>query len=146
MVEITEFIQTHSFFWKSEEGLLETSSAQPATFSFAWIRFCLWLQCFSYAFFLAVCTLLPVLIQKLLPNLHDKQKLSVLIYLVTIRKHLTWHHQSSFDSYLLCCGILWRVYFKTQLSAITNSKARTYPSPHQRNSVGKHLPKATPEV
>lgn len=30
-----KFIQTHSFFWKSEEGLLQISSAQPATFSFA---------------------------------------------------------------------------------------------------------------
>lgn len=41
-------------------------------------------------------------IPKLLQNLHDKQKLSILIYLMTIRKHLIFHLQSSFDRYLLC--------------------------------------------
>lgn len=57
--------------------------------------------------FLGFSSLLSILsslywIPKLLQNLHEKQKLSILIYLVTIRKHLTTHLQSSFDSYLLC--------------------------------------------
>lgn len=59
-----KIIQTHSFFSETEEGLLQISCAQPATFSFAWTTFCLWLQCFPFAFFPPVYTLLPVLDSK----------------------------------------------------------------------------------
>lgn len=70
-----KIIQTHSFFWKAEEGLLQISSAQPATFSFVWTRFCLWPQYFSFAFSSPVYTLLPVLHSKTASKLAQQTKI-----------------------------------------------------------------------
>lgn len=99
VVAINKFIQTHFFFWKSEEGLLETSSAQPATFSFARIRFCLWLQCFSYAFFPPVYTLLPVLDSKTASKLARQTKI--------VHSDLSSDHQKT--SHLASPEQLWQL-------------------------------------